>query len=77
MGPSVAALLAEMKPAPARLQPSPFRSVKEPVAPDVVVSAFRMSWLTSSSPSSYVEPLAHVPGGLWPSVQVVESSGTV
>src|SRR5207244_10108225 len=75
IGPSVDALVAEMKPAPARLQLSPFWSVNEPVAPEVVVSAFRMSWLTRSSPSSYVEPLAQVPGGLCPSVQVVDSSG--
>jgi len=51
--------------------------VNEPLAPDVVVSAFRISWLTSSSPSSYVEPLAQLPGGLCPSVHVVESSGTL
>src|SRR5438309_4082702 len=75
MGPSVCGLLAAMKPAPARLQPSPFWSAKEPVAPAVVGSALRMSWLTSSSPSSYVEPFAQVPDGLWPSVQVVDSSG--
>src|SRR5438445_13574439 len=77
MGPSVAGSVAEMKPAPARLQPSPFWSVNEPLAPDVVGWAFRISWLTSSSPSSYFEPLAQVPDGLWPSVQVVDNSGTV
>ena len=43
---------------------SPFMSTKEPDAPAVVGSALRMSWLTSSSPSSYVDPGAQVPGGL-------------
>src|SRR5207245_10816378 len=75
IGPSVSALVAEMKPAPARLQPSPFRSPNDPVAPAVVGSALRMSWLTRSSPSSYVEPFAHRPSGLCPSVHVVDSSG--
>src|SRR5438132_13169608 len=77
IGPSVAALVAAMKPCPARLQPSPFMSMNEPVAPAVVGCACRTSWLTSSSPSSYVEPFAQVPDGLWPSVQVVDSSGVV
>ena len=77
IGPSVSAFVGAMKPDPARLQPSPFMSMNEPVAPAVVGCACRTSWLTSSSPSSYVEPFAQVPAGLWPSVQVVDSSGVV
>src|SRR5439155_16863557 len=77
IGPSLSALVAEMKPAPARLQPSPFMSMNEPVAPAVVGCACRTSWLTSSSPSSSVEPFAQVPGGLWPSLQAVDRSGVV
>jgi len=77
MGPSVSGLVGAMKPLPARLHPSPFMSTKAPDAPADVGSALRTSWLTSSSPSSYVEPLAHVPDGLWPSVHVVDSSGVV
>src|SRR6266581_2783958 len=73
IGPSVSAFVGAMKPDPARLQPSPFMSMNEPVAPAVVGCACRTSWLTSSSPSSYVEPFAQVPTGLWPSVQVVDS----
>src|SRR5205823_1194047 len=73
--PSVSALVGAMKPLPARLHPSPFMSTKAPDAPADVGSALRTIWLTSSSPSSYVEPLAHVPCGLWLSVQVVDSSG--
>src|SRR5438094_7774869 len=72
MGPSGR---AAVKPVPARLQPSPFRSANEPDAPAEVGSALMTIWLTSSSPSSNAEPLAQVPDGLWPSVQVVESSG--
>src|SRR5437762_354555 len=49
MGPSVFGSVAPMKPAPARLQPSPFMSTKEPDAPAVVGSALRTIWLTSSS----------------------------
>src|SRR5439155_23967071 len=75
MGPSVSGLVGAMKPLPARLHPSPFMSTKEPDAPADVGSASRTLWLTSSSPSSYVEPLAHVPGGPWLSVQVVDCSG--
>src|SRR5436309_2408000 len=75
IGPSVCGFVAAMKPAPARLQPSPFWSVNEPDAPAVVGSALRISWLTRSSPSSNVDPGAHMPAGLWPSVQVVDSSG--
>src|SRR5207302_9452434 len=63
-GPSVAALVAAMKPAPPRLQPSPFMSMNEPVAPAVVGCACRTSWLMSSSISSYVAPFAQDPGGL-------------
>src|SRR5439155_24553252 len=77
IGPSVAALVEAMKPAPARLQPSPFMSTNAPVAPAVVGCACRTSWLTSSSPSSYVEPFAQVPEGLWLAVQVGDSSGVV
>src|SRR5439155_5529902 len=77
MGPSVSGLVGAMKPLPARRHPSPFMSTKEPDAPADVGSALRTIWLTSSSPSSYVEPLAHVPGGLWLSVQVVDSSGVL
>src|SRR5439155_24082497 len=77
MGPSVFGSVAPMKPAPARLQPSPFMSTKEPDAPAVVGSALRTIWLTSSSPLSYVDPCVHVPGGLWLSCQVVDSSGVV
>src|SRR5439155_22686320 len=55
IGPSVAALVAAMKPAPARLQPSPFMSMNEPVAPAVVGCACRTSWPTSSPPAPYVE----------------------
>jgi len=75
MGPSVSGLVGAMKPLPARLHPSLFMSTKAPDAPADVGSALRTIWLTSSSPSSYVEPLAHVPCGLWLSVQVVDSSG--
>src|SRR5882724_12861323 len=77
MGPSVAELVGAMKPDPARLHASPFMSTKDPDAPAVVGSALRMSWLINSSPSSYVEPGAQVPAGLWPSVHVVDSSGVV
>jgi hypothetical protein len=77
MGPSVAELVGAMKPDPARLHPSPFRSTKDPDAPAVVGSALRVSWLINSSPSSYVEPGAQVPCGLWLSVHVVDSSGVV
>src|SRR5438552_4631063 len=79
IGPSVAGLVEAMKPAPARLQPSPFMSTNAPVAPAVVGCACRISWLTSSSPSSYVAPFTQVPGGLWSGewLQVVDSSGVV
>src|SRR5437879_11903654 len=77
MGPSVSGLVGAMKLLPARLHPSPFMSTNAPDAPADVGSALRTIWLTSSSPSSYVEPLAHVPGGLWLSVQVVDSSGVL
>src|SRR5689334_15318571 len=65
-----------VKPAPARAQPSPFRSAKLPVAPAVVNSAFRTSCVTSSSPSSNVDPRSQSPGALCESCQVVDSDGT-
>jgi len=46
-------------------------------APAVVGSAFRVSWLMSVSPVSNVASGAHVPGGLWTSAHVVDSSGVV
>src|SRR5438552_17996679 len=77
MGPSVSALVGAMKPLPARLHPSPFMSTKAPDAPADVGSALRTIWLTGSSPSSYAEPPAHVPGGLSPTVQAGDTSGAV
>src|SRR2546425_41634 len=77
MGPSVLGLEDVMKPFPARLQLSPFWSTNAPDAPADVGSALMMIWLISSSPSSYFEPAAQVPGVLWPSCQLVESSGVV
>src|SRR5438552_13317433 len=57
MGPSVSAAAGEMKPDPTRLHPSAFWSVNEPVAPAVVGSALRTSWLTNvSDPPSNFEP---------------------
>jgi len=47
---------ALLNPLPARAQPSPFRSVKLPVAPADVGSALRTSWAMRFSPSSYVDP---------------------
>src|SRR5262249_5714338 len=52
------------KPLPARLQPSPFMSTNCPVAPAVVGSAFRRSWLMSDSPTP--DPLNTDPAGQLP-----------
>src|SRR5437016_5949838 len=60
-----------VKPAPTRLQVSPFSSTNAPVEPAVVGSAASVSWLTRLSPASKVA----FEGQPWPSLQVVASSG--
>src|SRR5207244_2467196 len=60
-----------VKPAPTRLQVSPFSSTNAPVIPAVVGSAASVSWLTRLSPASKVA----FEGQPWPSLQVVASSG--
>src|SRR5207253_10867053 len=77
IGPSVAVFVAAMKPCPARLQPSPFMSMNDPVAPAVVGCACRTSRHTGSSPSAYVERFAQVPAELGPPVQGAGRSGVV
>src|SRR5689334_10431519 len=77
IGPSA---MPPANPLPARLQPSPFRSTNWPVAPAVVGSAFRSSWLMSASPLPLplnVDPAGQLPMELAVLVQVVDSSGVV
>src|SRR5256885_8305618 len=67
IGPSVAAFVGAMKPDPARLQPSPFMSTNEPVAPAALGCPRSNNLLPNNSPPSVLGPVAHVPPRLWPS----------